>query len=102
MVAMSFDPAEYCARVTAAARAGAIKISGAHARPGGQDRKRAWRAVAQDQARREALQVAVAVRTLSAAFAHSAQPVDVDALFESIQGILEYWFGLMRLPGNRS
>jgi CheY-like chemotaxis protein len=30
------------------------------------------------------------------------KPVDVDALFESIQGILEYWFGLMRLPGGRS
>lgn len=30
------------------------------------------------------------------------KPVDVDALFESIQGILEYWFGLMRLPGSRS
>lgn len=29
------------------------------------------------------------------------KPVDVDALFESIQGILEYWFGLMRLPANR-
>lgn len=29
------------------------------------------------------------------------KPVDVDALFESIQGILEYWFGLMRLPAGR-
>lgn len=29
------------------------------------------------------------------------KPVDVDMLFQSIQGIQDYWFGLMRLPASR-
>jgi CheY-like chemotaxis protein len=43
----------------------------------------------------------VAAAYHSGASGFVTKPVDVDALFESIQGILEYWFGLMRLPTNR-
>ncbi|WP_277948860.1 response regulator [Magnetospirillum sp. 15-1] len=43
----------------------------------------------------------VAAAYHSGASGFVTKPVDVDALFESIQGILEYWFGLMRLPANR-
>lgn len=43
----------------------------------------------------------VAAAYHSGASGFVTKPVDVDALFESIQGILEYWFGLMRLPAGR-
>jgi len=37
----------------------------------------------------------------SGASGYVTKPVDVDSLFESIRGIQDYWFGLMRLPLNR-
>ncbi|WP_269078859.1 response regulator [Paramagnetospirillum magnetotacticum] len=43
----------------------------------------------------------VAAAYHSGASGFVTKPVDVDALFEAIQGILEYWFGVMRLPVNR-
>lgn len=43
----------------------------------------------------------VATAYHSGASGYVTKPVDVDALFESIRGIQEYWFGISRLPINR-
>lgn len=42
--------------------------------------------------------IATAYRAGASGFV--TKPVDVDALFAAIQGIQEYWFGVIRLPGH--
>ncbi|SEH25236.1 response regulator [Magnetospirillum fulvum] len=44
----------------------------------------------------------IAIAYRSGASGYVTKPVDVDALFAAIQGIQEYWFGVMRLPGHRA
>jgi len=44
----------------------------------------------------------IAIAYRAGASGYVTKPVDVDALFAAIQGIQEYWFGVMRLPGHRA
>ncbi|CCG42225.1 response regulator [Magnetospirillum molischianum] len=43
----------------------------------------------------------IATAYRAGASGYVTKPVDVDALFSAVQGIQEYWFGVMRLPGHR-
>lgn len=43
----------------------------------------------------------IATAYQAGASGYVTKPVDVDALFAAIQGIQEYWFGVIRLPGHR-
>jgi CheY-like chemotaxis protein len=43
----------------------------------------------------------IATAYQAGASGYVTKPVDVDALFAAIQGIQEYWFGVIRLPGHK-